>query len=362
MATQTLPFEDIKRFAARIGADSNLVQGRSGTLSYKDSGLMWVRAEMASLSIAEQSEIFIPLRIDKILSGIEAGLHDPNEQATLEAELNQELDKVVRPLPFTALDSLFEHPLVLQVTPPDLLAITAERNAEEILSERLDGLNWAFARLAAPGAELNRSVTKALRGHSAAVDILVISHWGAVVAGTDPTSVSAKLVELARRLKRPSRPVPRPVFAYLKNMLKKDESWRLPEHPEIHALGCDSKSLKACTNGLLTLGQAMTLGLGLPLANSGEPLWQAALRHEKEFLEKPGYIIVPKMGVVVASDLTPQTEALLAGFARMTLRLQTINDLMSFTIEDIESYLIWQKDRWIEEKHTHNFSKVSTQI
>ena len=30
MATQTLPFEDIKRFAARIGADSNLVQGRSG--------------------------------------------------------------------------------------------------------------------------------------------------------------------------------------------------------------------------------------------------------------------------------------------------------------------------------------------
>ena len=76
---------------------------------------MWVRAEMASLSIAEQSEIFIPLRIDKILSGIEAGLHDC-EQATLN-ELNQELDKVVRPLPFTALDSLFEHPLVLQVTP-----------------------------------------------------------------------------------------------------------------------------------------------------------------------------------------------------------------------------------------------------
>ena len=103
MASPDLPFEDIKRFAARI--ESKLVQGRSGTLSYKDSGLMWVRAEMASLSIAEQSEIFIPLRIDKILSGIEAGLHDPNEQATLEAELNQELDKVVRPLPFTALDS-----------------------------------------------------------------------------------------------------------------------------------------------------------------------------------------------------------------------------------------------------------------
>ena len=144
-------------------------------------------------------------------------------------------------------------------------------------------------------------------------------------------------------------------------MLKKDESWRLPEHPEIHALGCDSKSLKACTNGLLTLGQAMTLGLGLPLANSGEPLWQAALRHEKEFLEKPCYIIVPKMGVVVASDLTSD-RSVISWFRANDITATTINDLMSFTIEDIESYLIWQKDRWIEEKHTHNFSKVSTQI
>ena len=37
MATQVLPFEDVKRFAARLGADINLVQGRSGTLSVKHS-------------------------------------------------------------------------------------------------------------------------------------------------------------------------------------------------------------------------------------------------------------------------------------------------------------------------------------
>lgn len=70
MATQPLPFDDGKRFAVRLGTNPELVQGRSGTISVKDSDLMWVRAEAVSLAIAEQSEIFIPLRLDKVLSGI----------------------------------------------------------------------------------------------------------------------------------------------------------------------------------------------------------------------------------------------------------------------------------------------------
>ena len=362
MATQVLPFEDVKRFAARLGANINLVQGRSGALSIKHSGLMWVRAEMASLAIAEQSEIFIPLRIDKVLSGIAAGLDDPNEQATLEAELNQQTDKIVRPLPFAALDALIEDPLVSHVTPPDLLAITSEANAQETLSERLKGLRWAFASMASPGASLNHSVAKALGQKSGTIDILIISHWGAVVSGADPTTVSAHLSELTQRLVRPSRPVPEPVLYELKAMITNDQSWRLPVYKEIHALGCDTLSLEACMKGLLTLGQAMTLGLNLPVSKPGEPLWQTALRHEKEFHERPGYIIIPNVGVVVASELTPQTEALLSGFARMTLRLQTTTDLLTFTVDDIKPYLEWQKNRWLEESNSSEFSGVSTKV
>ncbi len=362
MATQVLPFQDVKRFATRLGADTNLVQGRSGTLSVKHNGLMWVRAEMASLAIAEQSEIFIPLRIDKVLSGIAAGLDDPNERATLEAELNQQTDKIVRPLPFAALDALIENPLVAHVTPPDLLAITSEANAQEILSERLKGLRWAFASMAAPGANLNRSVATALGQKSGPTDILIISHWGAVVSGTDPNTVSALLTEVSQRLVRPSRPISQPALHDLKAMITNDESWRLPKYQEIHALGCDSRSLEACMKGLLTLSQAMTLGLGLPVAKPKEALWQTALRHEKEFHERPGYIIIPKVGVVVASDLTPQTEALLSGFARMTLRLQTTTDLLTFTTSDIKHYLDWQRNRWLEESNSSEFSKVSTKV
>ena len=114
--------------------------------------------------------------------------------------------------------------------------------------------------------------------------------------------------------------------------------------------------------GLLTLGQAMTLGLNLPVSKPGEPLWQTALRHEKEFHERPGYIIIPNVGVVVASELTPQTEALLSGFARMTLRLQTTTDLLTFTVDDIKPYLEWQKNRWLEENNSSEFSGVSTKV
>lgn len=339
MATQPLPFDDVKRFAVRLGTDPELVQGRSGTVSVKESGLMWVRAEAASLAIAEQSDIFIPLRLDKVLSGIGGGLDDPCEQATLEAEMGHQIDKVVRPLPFTALESLFAQCIVAQVTPPDLLAITAEADAGEILVERLDGLHWAYAPFAPPGAPLNRDAANALGSAPEPPEILIVSHWGAVIGGADCEAVESSLRELKRRIVRPARPAPAPDNGRLTALLARDDEWRLPAHGEIHALGCDELSFDCCSKGLLTLGQAMTLGLGMPVAAPDESLWQAALRYEKGYRERPGYLIVPGAGVVAAADLTPQTEALLAGFARMTLRLQNPANLAPFTVGEIAHFL-----------------------
>ena len=323
---------------------------------------MWVRAEVASLAIAEQSDIFIPLRLDKVLSGIGTDVDDPTEQATLEAELGHEIDKVVRPFPFTALESLFAQRIVAQVTPPDLLAITVESNAEEILSERLEGLRWAFAPLASPGAPLNRAAASALGSTSDPPDILILSHWGAAVGAPDCDALETLIGELKRRLGRQARPVPAPDHGRLGTLLAADDEWRLPAHGEIHALGRDTQSLDCCSKGFLTLGQAMALGLGPPAIEPEETLWQAALRHEKAFRERPGYLIVPEAGVVVAADLTPQTESLLAGFARMTLRIQDSENLAPFSVDDISHYLDWQRDRWREEAEQTETPRLNTNV
>ena len=94
MGTQPLPFEDVQDLAVRLGTNSEIIQGRSGTVSAKEAGLMWVRADAASLAIADQSDIFIPLRIDQILRGIQTNRDNPTELATLEADMGLELSLI----------------------------------------------------------------------------------------------------------------------------------------------------------------------------------------------------------------------------------------------------------------------------
>jgi hypothetical protein len=345
MGTEPLPFNDVQDLASRLGNDPNLVQGRSGAISVKDSGLMWVRAEAASLAIANQSQIFIPLRIDKVLSGMQAALDDPTAPATLEADMGRPIDKVVRPLPFTALDALFPHRIVAHVTPPDVLAWSITKGAPDAIQERLKGLRWAWAPFAPPGAALNKAVASAIGNQSVNPDILIIGHWGLVVAGEDCAAIDTLLRDLTDRLRLPARPLPSPNIARLNTLLAREPEWRLPVHPEIHALGRDPISLENCKQGLLTAGQAMSLGMGLPLMETEEAIWQTALRHEKGYRERPGYLIAPGAGVVVSSDLTPQTKSVLAGVARMTQRLVDPKQLEAFTSDDIAHFLLWQSDR-----------------
>jgi len=362
MGTQPLPFEDVQNLAVRLGSDSELVQGRSGAVSVKEAGLMWVRAEAASLAIANQSDVFIPLRIDKVLSGIQARAGNPTELATLEADMGLEIDKIVRPLPIAALDALFPHRIVAQVTPSGILALSTMKDGVETIRERLEGLRFAIAPFAPPGAPLNSVVARTLGGQSEMPDILIVAHWNVIIAGDSCAEVDTRLKNVTDRLRVPSRPLPTPDITSLTARLVQEAEWRLPEHREIHALGCDPISLEICKKGLLTGWQAMSLGLGMPVMEPGEKFWHAALRHEKRFRERPGYLVVPGEGVVVAADLTPHTESLLAGFSRTLQYFPDPTNSQTLSSDDIENFVKWQRDRLQEDVESQTAPRLSTKV
>ena len=362
MGTQPLPFEDVQNLAVRLGTDSEIIQGRSGAVSAKEAGLMWVRAEAASLAIANQSDIFIPLRIDQVLSGIHMNRVNPTKLATLEADMGLEIDEIVQPLPISALDALFPHRIVAQVTPPGILALSTMDNGLETIRQRLDGLRFAIAPFAPPGAPLNKVIARTLGEQPEMPDILIVAHWNVIVAGNSCPEIEARLKNVVDRLQIPSRSLPQPDIASLAKRLEHEQEWRLPKHQEIHAMGCDPISLEICRKGLLTGWQAMSLGIKMPLMEPGEKFWQAGLRHEKGFRERPGYLVVPDEGVVVAADLTPHTESLLAGFSRT---LQYFPDSIShrtLTADDIEKFIKWQRDSLQVEVEPQTSRSLSTKV
>ena len=344
MGTQPLPFEDVQNLAVRLGTNSEIIQGRSGTVSAKKAGLMWVRADAASLAIADQSDIFIPLRIDQVLRGIQTNRDNPTELATLEADMGLEIDQIVQPLSISALDALFPHRIVAQVTPPNIIALSTLNNGLETIRQRLDGLRFAIAPFAPPGAPLNKVIARTLGELPEMPDILIVARWNVVVAGNTCNEIEARLKNVMDRLQIPSRSFPQPNIASLAQRLEHEQEWRLPEHQEIHAMGCDPISLEICRKGLLTGWQAMSLGLKMPLMEPSEKFWQAGLRHEKGYQERPGYLVVPDEGVVVAADLTPHTESLLAGFSRTLQYLPNSTSHQTLTTDETENFIKWRRD------------------
>ena len=362
MGTQPLPFEDVQNLAVRLGTDSEIIQGRSGTISAKEAGLMWVRAEAASLAIAGQSDIFIPLRIDQVLSGIQTNRDNPTELATLEADMGLEIDKIVQPLPISALDALFPHRIVAQVTPPNILALSTMDNGLETIRQRLDGLRFAIAPFAPPGAPLNKVIARTLGEQPEMPDILIVERWNVVVAGNTCPEIEARLKNVLDRLQIPSRSLPQPDIASLAQRLEHEQEWRLPKHHDIHTMGCDPISLEICKKGLLTGWQAITLGLKMPLMERSEKFWQASLRHEKGYQERPGYLVVPDEGVVVSVDLTPHTESLLEGFSRTLQYLPDSTSHQTLTADDTENFIKWRSDSLLGEVEAQVSPSLSTKV
>ena len=60
----------VKAFCTLIGTDSLLVQGAGGNVSWKDDGILWIKASGTWLAEAESKDIFVPVNLIHLQSAL----------------------------------------------------------------------------------------------------------------------------------------------------------------------------------------------------------------------------------------------------------------------------------------------------
>ncbi len=185
--------QEVEIFSSQIGMDPLLVQGAGGNVSWKEDGILWVKASGTWLKDARLKNIFVPVDLCALQSSIEYG---DFSLAPRVLELSP-----LRPSIESLLHGLMPQRVVLHLHAIEVLSWMVRSNPIAELNKRLAnfGHRWLLVNYQKPGADLAREIAAAIK-QNALVDVVFMANHGVVLGGCSVDDVRQKLQALIEML------------------------------------------------------------------------------------------------------------------------------------------------------------------
>ncbi|MGC4026404.1 MAG: class II aldolase/adducin family protein [Mesorhizobium sp.] len=326
----------LRDLSARIGADPLLTQAAGGNTSLKAGDTLWIKASGTWLAHARDREIMVPVSMTPLVEAVRA--FDPRADRAQEFVLAELNPSGLRPSIETTVHALLPHRVVVHVHCVDTIAIAVRTDCEELLRERLAGINWALVPYARPGLPLALAIDAKLGGKP---DVLVLANHGLVVGADTVAEAEALLSEVKSRLATKPRPTPAFNPAELEK-LATGADYRLPLDPVAHAVALDQTATGIARGGSLYPDHVIFLGRGTVIANPEENAEQAVSR----LGSPPISIVFPGKGVLMRSDATESADAMARCLADVTLRIPTGASIRYLSDEDHGQLTNWDAEKY----------------
>ncbi len=312
--------QELETLSSALGADTSLVQGPGGNTSVKTAdGTLWVKASGTWLSEAGRRAIFVPVRHREALAAIERG----EENLPAEA-IGAGGPEGLRPSVETTLHALMPHRVVAHTHAVNTIATAVRRDAESMLTEKLDGLAWAFVPYCRPGLPLTQQVAAVLAGSPA--DVLVLGNHGLVVGADDAEAASALTREVETRLSiTPRRSAARGDGA------SPGAGWRRPCNGVNEAVAFDPQGLAVAVNGSLYPDHVVFLGHAIAVADRPDDMDAPAC-------------VVPGNGVFLRDDLVPAGDWMIHALSEVTTRLGETDPIRYLSPDEEAALINWDAE------------------
>lgn len=175
----------VKAFCTLIGTDSLLVQGAGGNVSWKDDGILWIKASGTWLAEAESKDIFVPVNLIHLQRALS------KQDFYVKPEIASSSD--LRPSIETLLHALMPHRVVVHLHAVEILAHLVRLNARHTLDDLIgDSCRWIFVDYCKPGADLAGAIFQELEKRPDAEVVFMANH-GVVIGGENIEDMSATL-------------------------------------------------------------------------------------------------------------------------------------------------------------------------
>ena len=309
----------VEAFCARIGADPLLVQDAGGNVSWKDAGVLWVKASGTRMADALRKPVFVPVDARQARSVARPDVL--GEGASL------------RPSIETMLHALMPQRVVAHVHAVEAIAHLVRRDVDAALARLIDEPGCAWVPYCKPGLPLAEAVAAALSAKPSA-DVLLLANHGVVVAGDDVGDVQARLDALIARL----RTAPRDLGSH-SIPVTVPAGYAVPRDATLQALAHDAELLaRAADDWAVCPDHVVFLGAEAPLFASVADVPPAL-----------PVAIVRGVGVFVGAqdESRMQTaETMLRCFVEIMRRVPRGARVATLTMDDVGALLNWEAEAY----------------
>ena len=338
MSPRAIAPPDLAAVGARLGADPMLVQAAGGNVSFKQDGVMWIKASGTWLAEAERRDIMVPVALGQLLAAFAD--HDPACETCVDF-VRQDLNaNGLRPSIETTMHAVLPQAAVLHVHCVETLAWAIRADAAEALKTPLAGLSWCFVPYIRPGVPLTRAIVAAL---GLDTRVLVLGNHGLVVAGDTLAEAEALLADVVGRLRRPKQmPAGAPDLERLARVAG-EAPYRPAASAALHAVALDPDRLALAQAGSLYPDHVIFLGSGTVSVAPDETAAAAVSRARREGVP---LLLVPGAGVLVHTEATAAALALAECLAQVVARTDTSQPISVLTLADDAALLGWDAEKY----------------
>ncbi|HEN3625996.1 TPA: class II aldolase, partial [Yersinia enterocolitica] len=172
-------------YCAKLGEDPLLIQGAGGNVSWKEDGILWVKASGTWLAEALEKDIFVPVDLAHMQEVLNEGDFTSPPVVCGNSQLRPSIE--------TQLHALMSHRVVVHVhSVVALVHLVCDGWFEYFQSSLGDTIPWTAVSYKKPGAELAEAVFSALHKTKDAKVIFLQNH-GVVIGGNDVADIEQTL-------------------------------------------------------------------------------------------------------------------------------------------------------------------------
>lgn len=322
-------------FLKDIGSNTQLVQGAGGNVSWKDHGVLWIKASGTWLRDVDHSEIFVSLDLAIARDLVSQGATDFSSSVLQNSSLRPSIE--------TSFHALLEWKYVVHLHAVDIIARVVKRNFEKEFRKILNGdLIWASVPYCKPGPDLARAIRNCIQ-ENRATRVFFLANHGLIVAGDSVGDVRKILNEVLLLLSTTARKEKNLSWDKAIGESLQRYGFIAPHEQAIQYLALDPSCLAIMDkHWALYPDHVVFLGAQPNIIDGRKPI--GALINDMD--DHAQYVIVPQRGVFVRRGCPESTIMMLGCYAEILRRLSVDDDVMSLTPQEVTSLLNWDAEKY----------------
>ena len=330
----------VTEFCAQIGTDALLVQGPGGNVSWKEDGVLWIKASGKWLADAKSSKIFVPVS----LSPLQISLAKSDFTIVPTAMSGSQL----RPSIETLLHVLMPHKIVVHLHPVEILSHLVRSNQQEAIARYIgQQVNWTYVDYAKPGAELAEAVSHQIV-YGTVVNVIFLGNHGILIGGDGIEEISLTLHMLTSALKNDVSQHSALNRVLSNSVAPNLNGYHVCDDSQLNQLAVDERLVQRLrTAWALYPDHVVFLGAEPVILDATTPPSDLRLIHHT----KPPFLFAIGHGVYESREATLAQKSQLRCYYDVVIRQSTHEKLITLTDEQVFELITWEAEKHRLKQH-----------